>query len=328
MAYGFGIDIGGTKCAVTLADFRQEGNLPDILERRSLPSRNLSDPDAMISMLIETLDDIAVANGVDIQSESIGIGISCGGPLDSERGVIMQPPNLSRWKNVPIVRIFSERYGVDVFLENDANACALAEYEFGAGVGRKNIIFLTFGTGLGAGLILDGRIYRGANGMAGEVGHVRLSEFGPVGYGKSGSFEGFCSGEGIRQIARMKLLEAMQRSDLPSWCDRYEKIDQLNAKVIAEQAQAGDPVALDIYRTSGIMLGKGLAILVDILNPEMIIIGSIFCRSHDLLWPSAEAMLRRESLSVGREVCEVVPAKLGERVGDYAALSLLITGKR
>lgn len=119
------------------------------------------------------------------------VGISCGGPLNSTAGIIEGPPNLPGWNNVKIADILTSHYGVFASLQNDANACAVAEWKFGAGKGAQNMIFLTFGTGLGAGLILNGRLYSGTNDNAGEIGHIRLEEFGPSGYGKSGSFEGF-----------------------------------------------------------------------------------------------------------------------------------------
>ena len=146
----------------------------------------------MIEKLIEMADTI-----LDKTPDSIGI--SCGGPLDSRRGVIMGPPNLPGWDDVYIVRQIENHYGVQAHLQNDANACAVAEWKFGAGRGKQNVVFMTFGTGLGAGLILDGKLYSGTNDNAGELGHIRLDRFGPVGFGKAGSFEGFCSG---RRIAR------------------------------------------------------------------------------------------------------------------------------
>ena len=234
----------------------------------------------------------------DIES----IGISCGGPLDNISGVILSPPNLPGWDCVKICDRFENKYKIKSILENDANACALAEWKFGAGKDKnlKNVIFLTFGTGFGAGLILDGKLYAGTNGMAGEIGHIRAAADGPVGYGKAGSFEGFCSGGGIAQM-----------SDSGG-----------SAKDIAEAAKSGDEKALEIYKTSGEYLGFALSVLIDLLNPEMIIIGSIFARCEDLLRESCERIINREALDYSRKVCEIVPAVLGDDVGLYAALAL------
>ncbi len=250
-----------------------------------------------------------------------GIGISCGGPLDSRRGVILSPPNLPGWDDVPISDWFHNRYGVPVFLQNDANACAVAEWRFGAGRGCRDMLFLTFGTGLGAGLILDGRLYGGACDLAGEVGHIRLAPSGPVGYGKAGSFEGFCSGGGIARLAK-----DMLQSHLRDGGDTALTTDDLSAARIAALALQGDMFCRSVYALCGEKLGEGLAILVDILNPERIVIGSIFARAESLLREGMERALRREALGAAAQCCEVVPAELGESLGDLAALGVLQIG--
>jgi glucokinase len=184
--------------------------------------------------------------------------------------------------------------------------------------------FITCGTGFGAGLILGGRLYRGANDMAGEIGHVRLDSSGPAGYGKLGSCEGFCSGGGIAQLARQITLERIQRGEKPSFCPSPEGLFALSAKTVASAAEAGDPLALEIYGIVGDYLGRALAIRVDLLNPERIVVGSIFQRAELLLRPSMELALARECLPHALRACEVVPAALGDTIGDFAALSVAI----
>ena len=197
-----GFDIGGTKCAVITAEW--DGKTISILEKKKCETRRNVAPEEIIEELITMADGI-------LDTKPDAIGISCGGPLDSKRGVIMSPPNLPGWDNVEIVKQIKEHYGVKPVLQNDANACAVAEWKFGAGKGSNNMVFMTFGTGLGAGLILDGKLYCGTNDNAGELGHIRLEKFGPVGYGKIGSFEGFCSGGGIAQLGYQKALEEEAR---------------------------------------------------------------------------------------------------------------------
>ena len=248
-----------------------------------------------------------------------GMGISCGGPLDSKTGVVMSPPNLPGWDNIPIVKLLSEATGVRAGLHNDANACALAEWTFGAGKGTRNMAFLTFGTGLGAGLILDGKLYAGTNDNAGELGHIRLAPFGPVGYGKAGSFEGFCSGGGIRQLAQSAIKERLQMGGSVAWCPDVEAV---TAKDVAEAMAAGDPLATEIFTTSARYLGIGLSVLIDIINPEKIVIGSIYTRNEEMMRPIMWEVIRKEALPLAAKVCEVVPAALGEAIGDYAALSI------
>lgn len=313
-----GIDIGGTKCAATLGESEAENIKIAAKERFETPARN---PQETIKKLFEATDAILKEKNLSA-ADIAAFGISCGGPLDSKRGIIQNPPNLPAWDNIKICDAFSERYGVPCGLQNDANACALAEWKFGAGRGFDDIAFLTFGTGLGAGLILDGRLYCGANDNAGEVGHIRLGKFGPVGYGKRGSFEGFCSGAGIAKIAKDKVLEQLQMGKHPTLCPDADKLDSLNAKTVADAADAGDKLALEIYAESGRMLGFGLSVIIDILNPQRIIIGGIFTRSRNLLWRHAVEVLEREALPSALSACEIVPAELGEFIGDYAALSV------
>ncbi|HHU26132.1 MAG TPA: ROK family protein [Bacteroidales bacterium] len=311
-----GIDIGGTKTAVIYAR-EEEGNRIEIVDKSQFRTTNV---EQTINEIFSHLDELIERNGLKAEEIS-AIGISCGGPLDSERGIVMSPPNLPGWDNIPIVEMVKKRYSLPCAIQNDANACAIAEWKFGAGVGTKNMVFLTFGTGLGAGLILNGRLYSGTNDNAGEVGHVRLSEFGPVGYGKQGSFEGFASGGGIAQLAKAMLTEQHQQGKNVAWC-AYEDIDQITAQIVAEQAHKNDPLAKKIIETSATYLGRGLSLLIDILNPECIVIGSIYARNTALFFPIVEKVLQEEALSNALAVCQIKPALLGESIGDYAAISI------
>ena len=308
-----GIDIGGTKCAVCCGEYKND--TVRIVDKIKFPTEKGASPDSVMEKMAEMIRKL---NCDKIDS----IGISCGGPLDSKRGVILSPPNLVGWDRIEIVKYFENEFHVPVMLQNDANACALAEWKFGAGRGSENMIFMTFGTGLGAGLILDGKLYAGTNDMAGEVGHVSLSEYGPVGYGKQGSFEGFCSGGGIAQIGKTKALEYIQRGEAVGYCPDLASLDKVDAKIIADFARNGDKAAIETYEQCSKMLGFGLSILIDILNPQVIVIGSVFERCHDLLWESAKNIIEKETLPLSRKVCKVVPAELGDAIGDYAALAV------
>lgn len=320
--YFAGIDIGGTKCAVLLGQRTSNPADMPIVERIAFPTPKNA-PEALDAIL-SALDTVLTKH--DAHSALLAIGISCGGPLDSKNGRILNPPNLCGWGNVEIVSLLRKQHDVPIFLENDANACALAEWRFGAGKGTNSMVFLTFGTGMGAGLILNGRLHRGANDMAGEIGHVRIESFGPVGFGKSGSFEGFCSGGGIAQLACMKAREQLQIGKSCAYCADLAALDTVDAKSVAHAAAEGDPTAREVYRICGEALGKGLSLLVDMLNPEAIVLGSIFARSRDLLWPHTEAVLHREALPAAFACCRVLPAALGEQIGDYAALCVAIDG--
>lgn len=309
-----GVDIGGTKCAVCLGEQAENGVRLLAKDRFPTPAT----PEAAVARLVAALEALAQAEG----RKPAAIGVSCGGPLNSREGLILSPPNLPGWDRVDVVTPFMTRFEVPVALQNDANACALAEWRWGAGQGCRSVVFLTFGTGMGGGLILDGRLYSGPTDMAGEVGHIRLAEDGPLGYGKRGSFEGFCSGGGIARLAQERALVAIQAGDPPSFCPTLGDLGEVTAETVGKAAQAGDPLAREIYETVGHYLGRGLAVLVDVLNPERIIIGSIYGRQHDQLAPRALRVLEDEAHPHALAGCEVVTAGLGERVGDYAALAV------
>lgn len=311
-----GVDIGGTKCAVSIGEY-VDGNIAILNKIKTETDLKIS-PEIMLERLCRLADELLDG------SKPERIGVSCGGPLNSQTGRIQGPPNLPGWTDVAVVDLFEQHYGVPAHLQNDANACAVAEWKFGAGKGLNNLIFLTFGTGLGAGLILNGQLYAGTTDMAGEVGHIRLENYGPVGYGKCGSFEGFCSGGGLAQIGYTLALEATQNGNRPLYFLEGMTADEVNAKAIADAAEQGDETAIKAYRMCGEYLGRGLSILLDILDPEAIVIGSIFTRSEELLRETMDAAIRREALSVAAAHCRVLPAALGESLGDYAALSIAL----
>jgi len=310
-----GLDIGGTKCAVILG--RREGDRITIIEKKILPTDK--PVYEMIETLFATSEEMLGTKG---HAALTGIGISCGGPLSSKKGLILSPPNLPGWDNIPIVKITQERFGKKTLLQNDANACAMAEWKFGAGAGYNNIIFLTFGTGMGAGLILDGRLYSGTTDLAGEVGHLRLSDMGPVGFGKAGSFEGWSSGGGIAQLAQIMVRQKLQMGQNVSFCDNLNKLPSLTARGVAEAAFAGDELAIEIYKVCAHYLGRGLALLIDIINPEIIILGSIFGRVRPLIEPEMWSVIKKEALADAIADCRIVPAGLGENIGNMAALTL------
>lgn len=315
-----GFDIGGTKCAIVLGALNNKKALTVIAKQVIPTNRKVHE---MIECLFSGAEQLLIENNIDKDSIE-GIGISCGGPLSSKRGIILSPPNLPGWDNIPIVELAEKRFNRKAFLQNDANACAVAEWKYGAGIGINNLIFLTFGTGMGAGLILDGKLYCGISDLAGEVGHLRLSDNGPVGFGKSGSFEGYCSGGGIAQLAQIKAREKLQMGESVSFCSGMADLVNITAKSVADAAIAGDAVALNVYTTCAEYLGRGLSLLIDILNPEMIILGSIYGRAKSLLDPVMLEAIKREALPESFKACTIVPAGLAENIGDLAALSLAL----
>lgn len=315
MPYYVGLDIGGTKCAACLGKVDGD-SMPVVLKKEMFLTANLTPAEVLerFSRFIE---------GVKKEHEVQAIGVSCGGPLDSRRGIIQAPPSLPLWDNIEIVRFFNERFGVPVRLQNDANACAVAEWKYGAGKGSSDMIFLTFGTGFGGGLIMGGRLQVGANDNAGEIGHVRLTKSGPLGYYKNGSCEGYCSGSGIKRLADILAKKSVYQSSYSEFVSSVGE-QNVSAKTIAEYAKKGNRFCLAVYKKSGKMLGKTLSILVDVLNPEKIVLGGVFMRSGDLLLPHAKREMEKECLPAALSAVRICPAALGESVGDIAALSVAI----
>ena len=312
--YYLGIDIGGTKCSVVAGTEKME-----FLRRIQFATEAYRGPQFAIDKLLEIAANVVH----DLRNHTLAaIGITCGGPLDSKKGLIQSPPNLPGWDNIPIVQIFKTRLNIPVFLQNDANACALAEWRFGAGKGTDNMIFLTFGTGLGAGLILNGRLYTGTNNLAGEIGHIRLAEDGPEAYGKKGSFEGFCSGSGIAGLAQRILAEKLRKGESVSFVQSESELAGITARDLADAALSGDKMAIEIFEISGKYLGMGLSILIDVINPQRIVIGSVYARNPHLFETACQKVIEKEALRQAVEVCEIVPAALGDQVGDYASLSV------
>jgi glucokinase len=309
-----GIDIGGTKCAVVISDEQLQ-----ILDRTEFATDVVRGAEQIINQLLDVTADMLSPYQAD---RVRAIGISCGGPLDSKRGVILSPPNLPGWDKIQIVDIFTQRFKVNTALQNDANAGALAEWMLGAGRGADNLVFLTFGSGLGAGLILDGRLYSGSNDLAGELGHWRLSDDGPVGFGKPGSFEGFCSGNGITKLAKTRIRELLHQGKDVSFCPTLESVEQLTTKSLAEAAKQGDDIALALFAESGKRLGQGLSLVIDLLNPEKIIIGSVFARCQSLIHPCAAEVIAQEAITAAADKCQILPAELGEKIGDLASLCI------
>lgn len=309
-----GVDIGGTKCAIVAG--RVVAGAIQILGKRRFPTP--SSPQVTLDTIVRELAALAG----ELAAAPAAVGVSCGGPLDSRAGLVLAPPNLPGWDHIDVLTPLRTHFGVPVALHNDANACALAEWTWGAGRGCRSMIFLTFGTGLGAGLILDGRLYEGANGLAGEVGHARLSEEGPVGHGKAGSFEGWCSGGGIAQLARAMADAHLRMGASAAFCRTLDDLPSITAQTVGEAAEQGDELALRVYEAVGRRLGLGLALLVDTLNPERIVIGGIYARQRALLELVSLRTLREEALPGAVAACTVVPAALGEAVGDLASLSV------
>ena len=312
-----GVDIGGTKCAVVVAT-------PDgtILHRASEPTlsgqRSPREVLEQLSAMARTLVAQANATLADVK----GVGVSCGGPLDTKTGVIHAPPNLPDWQNVPVKAFFENALGLPTVVDNDANATALAEWRFGAGQGAKNLVFLTMGTGIGGGIIADGRLYRGTNDLAGEIGHQTILLNGPkCGCGKRGCLEALASGPAIARLARESMRYGRQKRVLAL---AEGKPADITAAHVVEAAREGDPFAREVLAEAGTYMGIGIANVIQILNPERIILGTIAVHAGDLIMEPIRAAVQEYAWPRSAAVCAIVPAALGDRAQDLAAIALLL----
>ncbi len=304
-----GLDVGGTKTAVLEGT---AGGL--ILQRSEVPTaanRPFDETFSRLADLAEAARLEAHANG----RRPVALSVSIGGPLYIESGILIDPPHLPGWHGVNLKDALHGRFPeLPVFVEHDGNAGALAEFHFGIGCLRddlRHLIFLTFGTGMGAGLIVNGRIVYGATDTAGEVGHWRLAGDGPVGFGKAGSFEGFASGSGLVRLAARRF---------PARWSASTPIRELVGDMLAD-----DPDALSVAEEAGAWLGRALSLLVDALNPQVIVLGTLAVVLGNRVLDPARRVLNEEALSQSAAACDIRPAVLGERIGDVAALMAALT---
>lgn len=304
-----GIDVGGTKTAVVEGTHRGE-----ILQKRTVPTEGRLPFAAKLPQLKALLDEtIAVAERAGRRATAISLALP--GPLRIEEGILLDPPNLPGWHGARIKARLAELYpALPVCAEHDGNAGALAEFHFGAGRERRDLrhlIFLTCGTGMGAGIISNGQILRGASDAAGEVGHLRLAYDGPTLFGKAGSFEGFASGAGMVQLAA-RMCPRRWTPDTP-------------IREVVNAMLADDPEALRVAAEAGTWLGRGMALLVDTLNPQMLVLGSLAVVLGERLLVPARRALAAEALPQALSACEIMPAALGTQIGDVAALMAVLS---
>jgi glucokinase len=307
-----GLDVGGTKIACL------EGNRAgEILQRVELATNSARPFEATLPAIALALQQL-IATAEESGRRIAALSVSIGGPLRIGEGVLIDPPNLPGWHGVHLkARLVESVPGIPVYIEHDGNAGALAEYHFGAARARggvRHMIFLTFGTGLGAGIIINGQILHGASDTAGEIGHWRLSRSGPEGFGKAGSWEGFSSGAGLVKLAAMKY---------PQRWTALSPIRMLVAAMLAD-----DPDALAVAREAGRRLGQGLALLIDALNPQLIVLGSLAVALGERVLGPAREVIGAEALPQAVAACEIVPAALGTRIGDVAALMAALSDAR
>jgi glucokinase len=300
------LDIGGTKLAAGLVD--ATGRV-----RSFLVAPTPDGPRAALDVLF-ALGRKAVADAGAEWSEVAAVGIGCGGPLDADRGVLLSPPHLPGWVDVPVTSLAADVFGRPAALDNDGTAAAEAEHRFGAGVGTSQMVYLTLSTGVGGGAVLNGQVYRGATGNGAELGHVVVDWHGRAcrGCGGRGCLEAYVSGTSIAERARESLDGSSSLSH----------VDTVTAAEVAAHASAGDPLASRVWRETIDALGSGLTSIVNMLEPELVVLGGGVTRSGDALIGPAREAVRAAAMTPGGRSVRVERAALGDRVGVVGAAAV------
>ena len=305
-----GIDLGGTNIKGALLD--RAGNI--LAKDRTATLANAG-PEAVagrISRLIRDLQALAVARGQKVT----GIGLGVPGQLDPQNGIVVFSPNL-RWHQVPIVDYLRHNTPLPIFIENDGNVAALGEQWRGAGRGSENMVMITIGTGIGGGLIINGRLYKGTNGSAGEVGHMVIDPNGPMcGCGRRGCLETLTSASAMVRMAR----EAIDRGLVTD----LSRPENLEAKDIVRSGQAGDGVAAEIIDRAAYYLGIGLGNLINLFNPDTIVVGGGVSKAGAILFDPMRRTALAWALKAPAGVVKIVPATLGNDAGCIGAAVLVL----
>jgi glucokinase len=305
-----GIDVGGTKTLAVVGDARGR-----VVSRVVSPSRADQTAEVIIDVIVQTAREAVAIAGVQ-PAVITAVGIASAGAVDSRRGVLVSCPQMPQVSDAPLVSMFLERWDIPTVIGNDANLAGLAEQQFGAGKGVQNLLFITISTGIGGGIILNGEVYAGASGFAGEIGHMTLDTHGP--YGRSptpGAWESHCSGVALARIANERIAGG-ERSTLES------RGDQLDAIAIFDALRVGDSLAVSVVADAVKHMGAGLASVVNILGPEVIVVGGGLSNEWDAyIAPSIERMRAITFAGAGKHTRVVAPA-LGIEAGAIGAIAL------
>ena len=309
------IDLGGTKIIAAIISSK-------VMAKEYQLTLAEEGPQSVIKRVLSMIDHLLSLRNLD-PSQLDSISIAAAGAIDIEKGLVTLSPNLPGWRDIPLRDMVGEKYGVNTFLINDASAAALGEHHFGAGKGVSNLIMLTVGTGIGGGIIINGKLYLGPSGSAGEIGHMTIDVNGPKGTcGNIGCLERLVSGTAVAEEAIRRLSQG-EKSSLTEIVGG--KIKSITAEKVSLAAQNGDSLALEVISKAATYLGIGLVNLVNIFNPEMIIIGGGLAKVGDLLLEPARRVVRERAFQLSARLVRIVPAQLGD---DAAVLGAAIFARQ
>ena len=312
-----GIDLGGTNIAA--------GAMPTDGTReiamRMAPTRAEEGSDAVVGriarMIEEVIEQTRAETGAD-RSDFIGVGIGSPGPLDRERGVVIVTPNLG-WRDFPLRDEVAMRVGLPATLDNDANCATLGEWWCGAAKGGRNVVGMTIGTGIGGGLILDGKLYHGASDIAGEIGHTTIDSTGRrCKCGNYGCLEAYASGTAIAERAR-EVLDVDGESILHDLVNG--DVSLITAQIVFEASKRGDPVGMEVVRDTAHFLGVGVSNLLNVFNPDIVVIAGGVTQAGDMLFEPLRAEVRRRAFKPAVDACRIVPGALPLSAGVVGAVA-------
>ena len=313
--YRVGVDIGGTNVKIALVDKKGEISYP-----KTVPTRAEMGYEYTIGNITQCIKDLMTeANITTNDIEGIGFGFP--GQIDCDNGIVRILPNIPGWIDVPIAEIMQKEFNVPVKVDNDVRCAALAELNYGAGKGCHNLICITVGTGIGSGIIINNKLVRGASNAAGEIGHIKMEMHNGLmcGCGDTGCFEAYASGPAIVAMAK----DYVRGGKSAKFREIAGSTAAITPAIVCQAAKEGDVVAQRIFTRMGEYLGIGLASVVNLLNPEKIVVGGGVADAGDLLLEPLRKTLKDRAMPIQGAAVEVVPAQLGNTAGIIGS-SLLI----
>lgn len=314
-----GIDIGGTKTAVVLGNDKGE-----IIASRRMPTA-ADTMEHYRKQLVELCHDVVGKAGIPVERLD-AIGISAPGPLDCKRGVLIAPPNNPGWRDVPIVEMVQKSFRAPVYFNNDANACALAEAFFGEHRGTRNLVYLTFSTGMGGGIILNGELVQGSTDTGGEVGHMILEPGGRrCGCGQLGCWEAYVGGRMVAENLKEKIRSGNVHTSI---VDRAGSIDAINMQAFEAAAREGDRFALAEWDALTERVAQGIGVLIMVLNPDAVILGTIGIHAGEFVMRPILDKLPKYAWKWPLAACSVTASSLGGKIGELSALAVAVSGLR
>lgn len=315
-----GVDIGGTNLVV--GALAEDGSRQ--LAVHTEPTRSSEGAEAVIDRIVRmietTVAEARSATGAAREAFA-GVGVGAPGPLDRERGIVVTTPNLG-WTNYPLRDVIAERVGLPVTIDNDANCATLGEWWLGAAKGGRNVVGMTIGTGIGGGLILEGKLYHGASDVAGEIGHMTIDVTGRLcGCGNYGCLEAYASGPSIAKRAR-EAIEGESDSALSRLVEG--DLDRLTAAIVYGAANRGDETALEVVRETARFLGAGIANLLNVYNPDCVVIAGGVTQAGDPLFEPLRREVRKRAFRPAVEACRIVPGSLQGTAGVVGAVATFL----